>query len=145
MSSTVVIVGASGDLTQRKLVPSLFNLYRKGRLPADTRIVGFARRPYTDEAFRDIMHAGAQKFGGNPVLDEATWAAFAPMLRYVQGDLETPDDFTRLAKTLQQIEGGPANRLYYLATAPGLYIPAVTYLGDAGMASQREGWRDIII
>jgi len=145
MSSTVVILGASGDLTQRKLVPSLFNLYRKGRLPADTRIVGFARRPYTDEAFRDIMHAGAQKFGGNPVLDEATWAAFAPMLRYVQGDLETPDDFTRLAKTLQQIEGGPANRLYYLATAPGLYIPAVTYLGDAGMASQREGWRDIII
>ena len=141
---TIVIFGASGDLTQRKLVPSLFNLYRKGRLPAGARIVGFARRPYADDIFRAMMRQGAEKFSGGAV-DQATWESFAPTLHYVPGDLEAADAYPRLEASLRQIENGPANRLYYLATAPGLYIPAVTHMGAAGLASQQEGWRNIIV
>lgn len=61
MSNTIVILGASGDLTQRKLVPALYNLQRKGRLPVGTRIVGFARRPYTHDSFRERMRGGCGK------------------------------------------------------------------------------------
>jgi len=63
MPVTIVIFGASGDLTQRKLVPALFSLYRKGRLPANTRIVGFARRPWSHDEFRAQLRAGAQQLG----------------------------------------------------------------------------------
>jgi glucose-6-phosphate 1-dehydrogenase len=144
MSSTIVIFGASGDLTHRKLVPSLFSLYRKGRLPAGTRVVGFARRPYTDEVFRELMRAGAQRLGANG-FNQAAWESFAPTLSYVQGDLGTASDYARLETALRQVDGTLANRLYYLATAPALYIPAVNHLGAAGMASQDTGWRNIII
>jgi len=144
MSSTIVIFGASGDLTRRKLVPSLFSLYQKGRLPAGTRIVGFARRPYTDGEFRELMRAGAQKFSGAG-FDPSAWEAFAPLLSYVQGDLESAADYERLDSALRRLEGTPANRLYYLATAPALYIPAIAHLGAAGMAREDEGWRNIII
>lgn len=144
LSNTIVIFGASGDLTRRKLVPSLFNLYRKGRLPAGTRIVGFARRPYDDQIFREMMYTAVKKFVGD-ILDEALWASFAPMLHYVQGDLESPESYRYLDQALRRLEEGPSNRLYYLATAPMLYIPIITHLGVAGMASQHEGWRNIVI
>jgi len=142
--STIVIFGASGDLTRRKLVPSLFNLYRKERLPANTHIVGFARRPYSDEDFRARMRDGVKEFSGD-TFDTNVWDCFAPRLRYYRGNLEEPEDYKELQRFLGQLECDQASRLYHLATAPTYYVPVVTHLGAAGMATQGEGWRNIII
>jgi len=142
--TTIVIFGASGDLTQRKLVPALFHLYRKGRLSDGIRIVGFARRPYTDEEFRASMREGIEKLAGG-VKDEAAWSRFAPALHYVKGDLERGDDYRKLEQFLNSVDPADRPRLYYLATAPEYYPSSVAYLGVAGMADQRHGRRNIII
>ncbi len=145
MSNTIVILGASGDLTQRKLVPALYNLQRKGRLPAGTRIVGFARRPYTHDSFRERMREGVEKFGGGISGDHAMWEEFAARMFYVRGELDKPADFVALDKTLRELEGGAANRVYYLSTSPEYYGPATQALGAAGMADEVDGFRRVII
>jgi glucose-6-phosphate 1-dehydrogenase len=143
-STTLVIFGASGDLTQRKLVPALYNLYRKGRLPATMRIVGSARRPYSHEDFRDRMRSGVEQFAGGS-FDAAAWEVFGGRLWYARGDLSAPSDFEKLDGELRAFEGGPANRLYYLSTSPDLYSSTVASLGAAGMAKEDEGWRRVVI
>jgi glucose-6-phosphate 1-dehydrogenase len=145
---TLVVFGASGDLTQRKLVPALFNLYCKGRLPAGTRIVGFARSPYTHDEFRAQLRAGIEQFAGK-ACDVTDWEAFAANLWYARGDYSgAPADYGRLQAFLREVEGGPAHRLYYLATPPALYEPVVAHLGIAGMAHasmQSAPWRRIVV
>jgi glucose-6-phosphate 1-dehydrogenase len=142
--TTIVIFGASGDLTRRKLVPALYNLYRKGRLPANTRVVGFARRPYTHEDFRAQMRAGVEKFAGD-AFAPTTWETFAANLWYVRGDLRQPDDYGSLQTFLRDLEGEPINRLYYLATAPRFFAPIVQQLGAQGMAREDGGWRRLVV
>ena len=141
---TIVIFGASGDLTHRKLVPALFSQYRKGRLPAATRIVGFARRPYSHDEFRAQMRAGVQQFAGQD-FDIAAWDAFASCLLYSPGNFDTPADYDHLQTFLTQTEDGPAHRLYYLATAPEYYETIVENLGAAGLAQEDGGWRRIVV
>lgn len=143
-SPTIVIFGASGDLTQRKLIPALFSQYRKKRLPAGTRIVGFARRPYSQDDFRKILRDGMTQFAAKQ-FDAAAWDKFAANIWYARGDLNTPADFEALHKFLNDLEKGPANRLYYLATSPEYYAPIATNLGAAGLAKEDNGWRRIII
>jgi glucose-6-phosphate 1-dehydrogenase len=142
--STVVIFGASGDLTWRKLVPALYNNHIKGRMSGVKKIVGFARRPYTDETFRQRLQEGVATFSPDS-FDQARWDEFSSKMTYFQGNLDVPEDFVRLGDFLIQHEEAPANRLYYLATAPEHYIPVVNCLGQAGLASQSEGWRRIIV
>ena len=142
--TTILIFGASGDLTRRKLIPALYNLRRKGRLADDTNIVGYARRPYNDQDFRIRMQDGIMEFSQSTYAP-GLWGAFAPTLRYFQGDLSTEQDFIRLQNYLQKLESGPANRLYYLATSPTFYEQVVSNLGAAGMVSQESGQRNIII
>jgi len=142
--TTILIFGASGDLTRRKLIPALYNLRRKGRLADDTNIVGYARRPYNDQDFRIRMQDGIMEFSQSTYAP-GLWGAFAPTLRYFQGDLSTEQDFVRLQNYLQKLESGPANRLYYLATSPTFYEQVVSNLGAAGMVSQESGQRNIII
>jgi len=141
--TTVVIFGASGDLTRRKLIPALFNLYRKERLPANTRIVGFARRPWSHDDFRERLRGGVEEFGGGA--DDPTWDTFAANLWYVRGNLDAPDDYEHLKSSLRELEGGPANQLFYLATAPGFYVPIVEQLGALGMAHRADGWQHIVV
>jgi glucose-6-phosphate 1-dehydrogenase len=141
--TTIVIFGASGDLTRRKLIPALFNLYRKGRLPADTRILGFARRPWSNDDFRARLHGSVEEFAGGA--DRADWQAFAANLWYVRGNLDVSDDYEQLQASLRELEGGPANRVYYLATAPAFYVPIVERLGALDMANQADGWRRVVV
>jgi glucose-6-phosphate 1-dehydrogenase len=143
-TTTIVIFGASGDLTQRKLVPALFNLYRKQQLPEGTRIVGFARRPYDDDSFRERMLAGIKRYSSD-TFELDLWESFAPRLRYFRGDLDTEEDFESLARYLQEMEEEPANRLYYLATAPDYYVPVITHLHTAKMSIEDVGRRNIVI
>ena len=144
---TIVIFGASGDLTWRKLIPALYNNYRKGRLSACTHIVGFARRPIPDEAFRAHLREGVQTFSPE-TFEAAAWDEFATRLRYFQGNLDVAQDFPRLEAFLGRLESGPASRLYYLATAPEHYALVAGSLGAAGMAQPPAGpgvWRRIVI
>jgi len=142
--TTVVIFGASGDLTWRKLVPALYNNHIKGRMLGCDQIVGFARRPYTDETFRQRLQEGVSTFSPES-FNQDRWDEFSSKLIYFQGNLDIPEDFVRLADYLKQREGAPTNRLYHLATGPEHYIPVVNYLGQAGLADQSEGWRRIIV
>jgi glucose-6-phosphate 1-dehydrogenase len=144
LPTSLVIFGASGDLTWRKLVPALYQNFLKGRLSECAQIVGYARRDYSDEIFRQRLREGTA--AGNPKgFDPAAWETFAEHLHYVQGNLQAPEDFVRLNSNLQALEAGPANRLYYLATAPEYYTAVVNNLGWAGMAQQSELWRRIVI
>jgi glucose-6-phosphate 1-dehydrogenase len=142
--TTIIIFGASGDLTQRKLLPALYNSFRKNRLPCDIKVVGFARRPYTDESFRSRLQEGIVKYSPETYEPEL-WKEFTPAINYFQGNLINQSDFTALNKYVRSIENGPSNRLYYLATAPSFYEPVVAYLGAEGMVKESDEFRSIVV
>ncbi|MCI0396786.1 MAG: glucose-6-phosphate dehydrogenase [Chloroflexi bacterium] len=145
--TSIVIFGASGDLTGRKLIPSLFSLYCKGRLPRQWRVLGLSRTPFTNEEFQARMEAAVKEFMPEQFEAQA-WAEFAPHLAYEPGNLNNVEDFQDLDARLAKMEAeadGPANRLYYLAIAPRLYEATVANLGAAGMIDESHGWRRVVI
>lgn len=145
MPHTIVIFGASGDLTSRKLIPALFQLFQKNRLPKETRIVGVARTEFSHEAWRAELEATTRKFIGE-AFDSPTWQRFAEGIFYQPGNIDQPADFARLEAFLSQLERHePAARIYYLATSPVLYNAAITQLGAAGMAQETTGIRRIVV
>jgi glucose-6-phosphate 1-dehydrogenase len=139
---SIIIIGASGDLTQRKLIPALFHLYLKGRLPRHFNIIGLSRTPYPHDQFRAHLREGLTS-NGSP----QEWEAFAEHISYVAGNSQQPDAYTHLQAMLQEVEGGhSANRIYYFATAPDLFPIIAGHLGDAGMADERDGgWRRVVV
>ena len=141
--TTVVIFGASGDLTRRKLIPAFYNNFRKKRLPAGLRIVGFARRDWSDDQFKDRLGTGVKDYGTG--FDPRVWNDFARTIHYFQGDLDASKDYEKLQATLDDVEKEPADRLYYLATAPDFYGTACKHLAAAGMSTEGRGQRRIII
>jgi glucose-6-phosphate 1-dehydrogenase len=141
---TIVIFGASGDLTQRKLIPALYNNFRKKRLPCRLRIVGFARRDWSDDRFRDHLVTGLKEYG--TAFDPKVWSDFSRFITYFQGDLDVSEDYEKLQSHLNTMEKVPADRLYYLATAPDYYGPVCDHLAAAGMTSEgKEQQRRIVI
>jgi glucose-6-phosphate 1-dehydrogenase len=145
MAVTLVIFGASGDLTSRKLVPALYQLFRKGRLPEGTRIVGFSRTPYTDEAWRQALAESTAHFCGKQ-FDADAWQKFASAVHYQPGDISNPGDFEALREQLHELEGAQTvTRLYYLATAPQFYEEIVARLGACGLAQETNGPRRIVV
>ncbi len=145
-STLIVIFGASGDLTRRKLIPALYNLYLKKRMPANFTIVGVSRSPLSDEDFRAQVQSGVQEFAPKRYEPER-WAEFAPRLSYRSTDLGSVESMGQLNEYLRQIEGkeGACNRLYYLAIAPKLYEQAISNLGAANMVAENHGWRHVVI
>ena len=143
---TIVIFGASGDLTSRKLIPALYGLYRKKRLPEPTRIIGFSRTAFSDEEWRGKLAESTAKFAGAEFTSES-WQSFAQSIYYQPGDIGAADDFRALGKRLKTLEAGVSDytRLYYLATAPQFYEPAIEHLGAAGLAEETHGRRRIVI
>ncbi|HEY47395.1 MAG: glucose-6-phosphate dehydrogenase [Anaerolineae bacterium SM23_ 63] len=142
--TSFVIFGASGDLTRRKLVPALFNQYIKGRLTETIHIVGFSRRPYSDDEFRQLLLEGMQELTG-VVPDMTDWKDFSQRVWYVRGDLSETKDYEKLRTFLNEKEGGFCNRLYYLATAPAFFPQIIHHLGDLGMTEEVGGWRRVIV
>ncbi|HLA83891.1 MAG TPA: glucose-6-phosphate dehydrogenase [Thermoguttaceae bacterium] len=134
MAHTIVIFGASGDLTSRKLIPALYELYRKRRLPEGVRIVGFSRTRMTHDEWRKRLTETTLRYVVEP-LDTELWQAFAQLIFYHPGDIERAADFAALRATLDQLEAGvEATRIYYLSTAPRFYEPVIAQLGAAGLA-----------
>jgi glucose-6-phosphate 1-dehydrogenase len=142
---SIIIFGASGDLTCRKLVPSLYRLFRKERLPPETRIIGVARSPLSDEAFRDKLAGCIREFAADD-WQAQSWQQFARQLFYTAGDAAKPGGLERLQNHLREAEGKEGGRrLYYLAVAPQLYPEIATRLGEAGMSQEDGGWRRLVI
>lgn len=145
--TSIVIFGASGDLTWRKLIPALYNNFKKGRLVKCANVVGFARRPYSNDEFRTRLREGVERFSPD-TFETKIWDEFSQKLHYFRGNLDQADDFQKLDNFLNELEDGGANRLYYLATAPSFYGPIAGFLGAAGMSREDKAlglWRRIII
>jgi len=139
-TTSIIIFGASGDLTSRKLVPALFSLHRKGRLPEGFHLVGMARSEKDSAAFRAELQAAAAQAHPD------AWPAFASQVEYLRGDPTDATALARLDSLLASFErGGAAHRLYYLATPPHVYADIVQRLGAVGMVDQSAGWRRVII
>jgi glucose-6-phosphate 1-dehydrogenase len=141
---TLLIFGASGDLTARKLVPALFQLTKNGFLSERSLIIGVARREKTDEQFRSELHQAIQEYSRTKDVDGRNWENFAGRLGYEQLDLEQPSDFTRFKQAVEKREhnaGLSGRRVVYLATSPELFLPSVEGLAAAGMLPHRP-YRD---
>ncbi len=147
--ATIVIFGASGDLTFRKLIPALYDLAYERLLPAGFSILGFAHRDFDDASFREQMRAGVEEFSRNP-LDNAVWDSFSAGIHYTRGDFTIDEDYDKLARRLREIDsdrGTTGNYLYYLATPPRFYEPIIDGLAARGLEnpSSEASWRRIIV
>lgn len=145
--NTLVIFGATGDLTQRKLVPALYNLALQGLLPGDFSVLGVARRPKTHEEFRANLQEGVGRYSRTKPLQESVWDAFAERVHYCQATFDQVEGYRALQESLEEIEAqtGRRNRLYYLATPPGYYATIAERLGEAGLNASEGGWTRIIV
>jgi glucose-6-phosphate 1-dehydrogenase len=147
-SCVMVIFGASGDLTRRKLIPALHNLAKYNLLSREFAIVGVAREPMNTEHFREKLEANLKEFATGPV-DPDLWEWFAHRLFYVSGDFRDASCYERLRDTLQAVDQEHAthgNYLYYLATAPTFFADIVQQLGAAGLAGEEGGrWRRVVV
>ncbi len=138
---TLVIFGASGDLTKRKLIPALWSLYQGRTLPEPFSIIAIARGDLSTDAFRTKMRAAVTEFARVQPPADSVWERFAASLSYCSGDPKDPALYVRLGRLLE----AHSNRLFYCATPPSLYPEIVTHLGESGLARSRGGWTRIII
>jgi glucose-6-phosphate 1-dehydrogenase len=145
-NTILVIFGASGDLTHRKLIPALFELHRKGRLPEGFLLLGAARSPASDDSFREQARQGLLTYAPE-AFDAAAWGTFAAQVHYLEGDFADNQEAARLARRLLELagQGGRCNLLFYLATPPQAYTGLVDALAAAGLTAERDGWRRVVI
>jgi glucose-6-phosphate 1-dehydrogenase len=137
----LVIFGASGDLTHRKLLPALYSLAHDGLLPAGQAIVGFARPDFTDEAFRMSIREACDKYARTRPTEDAIWNNFAKSIHYVQGDFDSAASYDKLQAKLQEIDktnGTAGRRIYYLAVPPQFFPVISSLLGSKGMVTDPE-------
>lgn len=142
--ATLVIFGASGDLTRRKLLPALYRLSRDQRLPARFSIIGVAREEFGDDGFRQELRESLREFAGLATDDEVA-RSLSERMHYVGGDFKDPAIYRQLAALITSIDrsGGV---LFYLAIPPGAYPNVIEQLGAAGLSTPSgAGWRRIII
>jgi glucose-6-phosphate 1-dehydrogenase len=153
---TMVICGASGDLSERKLAPALYNLMLGGYLPPEFSVVGFARRDWGDDDFSAHLRAGVDRYSRNRPAKESIWDSFARGIEYHRGDLDDPAAYAELSRRLDRIDrdrGTAGNRLFYLAVPPSLYPDIVERLEATGLAASGErrppgtkrGWTRVIV
>lgn len=145
----MVIFGASGDLTKRKLIPALYRLAYDRRLPTSFAVVGNSRTAMSDDDFRARMKEALHKFQADGPFDESVWNDFASGLFYVAGDLTDPACYEAIKTKLAEIDqarktGG--NVLFYLSTQPSHYGPVIEHLGASGLAhAPEQAWRRIVV
>jgi glucose-6-phosphate 1-dehydrogenase len=144
----VVIFGASGDLTKRKLIPALYSLMRQNLLPSNFYILGAARTEMSDDDFRSAMREAVQEFSDEGSDDETLWQNFAKRLHYAAVSPDQPATGEKLSRRLDQMDGEWAtgkNRLFYLATPPSSFSPFIRLLAASGMNRSDSGWTRIIV
>src|SRR5437660_2508735 len=137
----LVIVGASGDLTHRKLMPGLYALASGGSLPPSFTVIGAARTPMTDDEFRQAMREAVERNGRVAVRDEI-WASFAAGLSYVTYDLEREDGFLDMHRALDAADrerGTAGNRIFYFSVPPSAVVPLSDRMRTEGICEERSG------
>ncbi len=140
-ASVLVIFGAAGDLTHRKLIPALYSLAHDGLLPGGQAIVGFARSDFSDESFRRSLREACDKFARTRPTEDAVWDNLAKSIFYIQGAFDDPAAYDRLAAKLAEIDqacGCGGRRLYYLAVPPPFFPVISKNLGEKGMVGDPE-------
>jgi glucose-6-phosphate 1-dehydrogenase len=146
--ASIVIFGASGDLTRRKLVPALHTLACGGFLPGACHVLGVARSPLSDDEFRHELYAGVEVYARLAPGVCALWSNFEGCLSYMSGEYDDPETYRRLAERLASSGAQPGTRgncLFYLATPPALYAVIVEHLGKSGLNRSEAGWTRIIV
>jgi glucose-6-phosphate 1-dehydrogenase len=143
----IVIFGASGDLTRRDLMPALFQLACRGLQPEKYVVVGFARKEWTDDSFREQMAKAIKEFS---VFRPPLWEDFAKRLYYVPGDFRAPADqnYAALKRKLEELSSRldlPANYLFHFATPPEFYDVIVQRMAEAGLTAKDKGYRRVIV
>jgi glucose-6-phosphate 1-dehydrogenase len=144
----MVIFGASGDLTRKKLMPALYNLALQGLLPADFAVVGMARRPLTNDEYRKQMRQAVDQHSRTGKTTDEVWKDFAARITYISGNFDDPTSYQRLKKELERIDAEyntAGNRLFYLATPPEYFIPIIRNLGKAGLVSRGRETHRIVV
>ena len=142
--TSIIIFGASGDLTQRKLIPSFFNLFRKRKSPKNFNVVGYGWTPFTDEQFRAHLRKGLDEYASFE-FTEGEWSLFAPHLHYHQGKYDDQSRFQDLAAHLDTLEEGLANRLYYMSIPPSLFPVIISNLHATNQIQESGSWRRVVI
>ncbi len=140
-AATLVIFGATGDLTRRKLMPALYNLFVDGLIDPSTAIIGFARRPLSDKDFRDQMRQAVEKHSRR-VVESESWTRFAGGLRYTQGDFSNAEAYGSLATMLAEVDSDrrtEGRHVFYLATPPRAYPVILGHLGAADLSRPSPG------
>jgi len=145
----VVIFGATGELTRRKLLPALYRLTEQRLIPAEFAILGTARQSMSDDEFRTQMQAAIKEFAADENFDDEAWQNFAKRLFYVGGEFNDAALYGTLKSKVDEIDGEcntRGNRLFYLATAPDFFGVIAGQLGQADLAHPKEGsWTRIIV
>jgi glucose-6-phosphate 1-dehydrogenase len=147
---SIVIFGASGDLTARKLIPALYHLHASRQLPDSVRIIGFARRPKSNDEWREELKSGVETFSRTKRVDPKVWADFEASLFYCQGEFGDADAYARLAKMIAGFGHEPLRRnlLFYLATAPAQFAEVAGHLSGARLLRRDEpgaGWQRLVV
>ncbi len=146
--STIVIIGASGDLTARKLIPAFYHLYKDKLMPPVFRIVGFARREKTDESWRTELRTALDQFSRTKPVDNAVWHKFAQNLSYCQGDITDTAAYAKLEELLTSFGSAPLreNVLFYLATLPSQFGTVIENVHRAGLLHKEgAGWQRVVV
>ena len=137
----VVIFGASGDLTRRKLIPALYDLASQRRLPMEFAVVGVSRTEMSHDDFREKLHDALKEHRSGQV-SEDVWESFSKGIFYLPGDSKKPETYEELKDFLGQLDderGTEGNRIYYLSSSPSLFPTIVEHLGEAGMNREQDG------
>jgi glucose-6-phosphate 1-dehydrogenase len=143
----IVIFGANGDLTKRKLLPALYRLAYERRIPASFAVIGNSRTAMSDDDFREKMRESVEKFLEDSPFDKDLWNTFAKNLFYQAGDVNDPGMYQQLKTRLGEIDGThktEGNVLFYLSTQPSYYGPIVDGLGAGGL-NHDSGWRRLVV
>src|SRR5580698_10277484 len=144
----IVIFGASGDLTKRKLLPSLYNLGSYHLLPAHFSVIGVARRPLSDEVFRDQLGKDLAELGTQPV-DPNLWSKFRERISYCAGEFDNPATYQKLTEALSESEtkfGTSGNAVFYLSVQPDYFATIAKRLSESGLLREEKGcWHRVII
>lgn len=143
-SLSMIIFGASGDLSHRKLVPALFRLFRKKRLPEKFRIFGTGGRSQSNDDLRKSLYETLKEIHSSGI-DESAWKVFSQTISYHEGDLTMPETYQKFENELSELENGPANRMYYLATPPEYFLEIIQGLHQQGNLVEQDGWRRVVI
>ena len=148
--AVVILMGATGDLAHRKVIPALYQLWRTNLLPHEFQLLAVARREYDHDAYRQEIRASLEKYSRVQPIDEDAWRSLAERITYQRCDFAEPSGYEKLSKRLDELDrecGTRGNRLFYLAVQPSAFSDIVAQLGRVGLDHEKHdgGWRRIVI